>query len=389
MKNIQGEPLKKTDRIWDKEFDNSPGVNRLFSWQWYLVASCFYGAFCLMAFDPWFGRSQFHYGFSLISMLIAYVLLVTLFFDMKLFGRNQGANLFLQISFFFPLMLFVARILGRPGPDVEQRFSVLRVVRETLSQANLFVFGGEFPPRIIVEILTSPATAITMGLLFAGTAIPKSRALKGGIILMVILGALFGTVASETTPSLSWFLGVALMIFGLTWMRHDVVSVQDDFVMVSILRDIDDAAEYKASLKLCNNALKDGPLTLNTALDIVAEIYQGYTPAEVGYIAETLCTRLIERYKLLELIHAEDKKLVPGRAFDSQPGLFEVAALLPRDIVIIVIAIVWIVSPLDLIPDAIPFIGLLDDMCIAYLGTCSLRNAFRTLKPNRANRKPA
>lgn len=386
MKQIAENPSNKQDRLWDKEFDNSPGVNRLFSWQWYAVATCFYGAFCLMAFDPWFGRSQFHYGFSLISMLIAYVLLATLFFDMKLFGRNQGANLFLQISFFFPLMLFIARILGRPGPDVEQRFSVLRAVRGALLQANLLAFGGEFPPRIIVEILTSPASAITMALLFAGTALPKSRAIKGGFILMVILGALFGAVASEMSPSLAWFLGLGLMVFGLSWMKHDVVSVQDDYVMVSALRGIEDAAEYKASLMLCSTALKNGELSLNAALDIVGEAYKGYTPVEVGYIAETLCTRLIERFKLLELIHAENKVLVPGKAFVHQPGLFEVAVLLPRDIVIIVIAVLWIVSPLDLIPDAIPFIGLLDDMFIAYLGTCSLRNAFRTLKPNRPNR---
>jgi len=132
MKRIEDGTVSKRERLLDREFDSSTGVNRLFSWQWFAVASCFYGAFCLMAFDPWFGRSQFHYGFSLISMLIAYVLMVTLFFDMKLFGRNQGANLFLQISFFFPLMMFIARILGRPGPDVEKRFSVLRSLRSTL-----------------------------------------------------------------------------------------------------------------------------------------------------------------------------------------------------------------------------------------------------------------
>ena len=380
-----GSPRSQTAFL-DKEFDSSTGVNRLFSWQWFAVATCFYSAFCLMAFDPWFGRSQFHYGFSLISMLIAYVLMVTLFFDLKLFGRNQGANLFLQLSFFFPLMMFVARILGRPGPDVEQRFSLLRSLRGTLLDANMLVFGGEFPPRIVAEILTSPATAVTMALLFAGTALPRSRAVKSGFILLVVLGALFSTVASETAPSPIWYAGMGLMVFGLFWLKHDVIRVRDDYVLVATLRGVDDAAEYQAGLTLCNTALKNGELSLNAALDIVGGIYKGYSPVEVGYIAETLCTRLIERFKLLELIHAENKVLVPGKAFDHPPGLFEVALLLPRDIVIIVIAILWIVSPLDLIPDAIPFIGLLDDMFIAYLGSCSLRNAVHTVRPNRKHR---
>lgn len=375
--------------LLDREFDGSTGVNRLFSWQWFLVATCFYAAFCLMAFDPWFGQRQFHYGFSLISMLIAYVLMATLFFDMKLFGRNQGANLFLQISFFFPLLMFLARILGRPGPDLEQRFSLLRALRGTLAEANLLIFGTEFPPRIVVEVLSSPATAVTMAFLFAGTALPKSRAVKGGFLLMVLLGALFSTFASETRPSLLWLAGMGLMGFGLFWLKHDVVSLQEDYVLVSSLKGVRDTAEYRASLTLCTTALQNGELSLNAALDIVGETYQGFSPVETGYIAETLCTRLIERFKLLELIHAENKVLVPGQAFARHPGLFEIAVLLPRDMLIILVAVLWIVSPLDLIPDAIPFIGLLDDMFIAYLGSCSLRNAFQTLKPNRRHRNAA
>jgi len=252
-------------------------------------------------------------------------------------------------------------------------------------EANLLIFGGEFPPRIIAEILTSPATAMTMAFLFAATALPKSRAVKGGFILMVILGSLFSTIASENTPSIIWFSGMGLMLFGLFWLKHDVVTLQDDFLLVSALKGVDDAGEYEASLKICSTALRNGELSLNAALDIVGEVYKGHSPVEVGYIAETLCTRLIERFKLLELIHAENKFLIPGKAFIQQPGLFEVAVLLPRDFLIIVIAVLWIVSPLDLIPDAIPFIGLLDDMFIAYLGSCSLRNAFRTVKPNRKN----
>ena len=52
-------------------------------------------------------------------------------------------------------------------------------------------------------------------------------------------------------------------------------------------------------------------------------------------------------------------------------------AEVPRLLFALCFALLWIISPVDLIPDAIPFVGTLDDAAVAILAALSFRRPFR------------
>ena len=45
-------------------------------------------------------------------------------------------------------------------------------------------------------------------------------------------------------------------------------------------------------------------------------------------------------------------------------------------IVVLFIALIWVISPIDLVPDAMPIVGVIDDAIIALLGAGVVRQGF-------------
>lgn len=88
--------------------------------------------------------------------------------------------------------------------------------------------------------------------------------------------------------------------------------------------------------------------------------------------AEAQVDRMI-RLGLLELhVTREGKVLQLARTLVNPSPLIALARI-PRLIFLLVIVAVWVALPVDLIPDAIPFIGSLDDITLSVLALKSLR----------------
>lgn len=76
---------------------------------------------------------------------------------------------------------------------------------------------------------------------------------------------------------------------------------------------------------------------------------------------------------LLELhVTCKGENLQPARELTNASPLIALARI-PRIIFLFVIVCIWVALPVDLIPDAIPFIGSLDDITLSILALKSLR----------------
>ncbi len=74
--------------------------------------------------------------------------------------------------------------------------------------------------------------------------------------------------------------------------------------------------------------------------------------------------------------HGGVKGLTLSRSlFLAQEGddAWSAIARWPKVIVVILIATLWVLSPVDLIPDATPIIGVVDDVMVALLGFSMIR----------------
>ena len=79
--------------------------------------------------------------------------------------------------------------------------------------------------------------------------------------------------------------------------------------------------------------------------------------------------RLVREHRILELRGDERGFfLIPCDALLKIDSLFDEIAVWIRKIIITGIAVIWLISPIDLFPDSVPVLGAIDDALIALVG---------------------
>ena len=344
---------------------------------WALQFLLLAGAMVTMWFDPWFLRGQGTYPLAVTSILITFITLSTLFYDARYFGKPRGGNLVLQLVMFLPFTLFVSRLFGRVPAEFEQKQTLLKRVMEVAKDGFSSMVGVDVIPRFVQEIFATPSIAWTLLLLFTGTSLPRKRWIKVGWILCAFLFPMMNMVTGAHPPTLHWWGGAVMLFLALFMMKHDVDEYAGDHHLVKRLRHVDDANEYRASVRICKEALQRKGLSPDSVLHIVRRVYGPECPMRQEEIAHAICMRLVNEHHLLQFVSGEEKRFVPTEDFLSKTTDFGRIILFPRDVVIFIAAILWWISPLDLIPDMLPVVGAIDDMILLWLGTSPL---FRTLK---------
>ena len=106
--------IGKVVRPLTKPMGKVRGIAGISDWKFYLVFLLYFFSFIVLLNDPFFhiyGEVVFQQG--MITLLLAVILLNTVYWDFQLFGKPAGANLILQGISYFPGCLLFARLLGK------------------------------------------------------------------------------------------------------------------------------------------------------------------------------------------------------------------------------------------------------------------------------------
>ena len=110
-------------------------------------------------------------------------------------------------------------------------------------------------------------------------------------------------------------------------------------------------------------------LVATKEVDAVIVIYIPVDASGMRGIAQAISHRLVREHRILELRGDERGFfLIPYEALFKIDSLFDEIAVWTRKIIITGIAVIWLISPIDLFPDSVPVLGAIDDALIALVG---------------------
>jgi hypothetical protein len=226
-------------------------------------------------------------------------------------------------------------------------------------------------PVWIQDIFRNPS--ILLLIFFTSVAFTQKKASRRfALVVVAFLVPVMQTLSHDPRPSISFGLGFAAMLAGiaLQFSKYgDIIGQQN---VLSRLHAVDDRVELKCSMRIAKRTVEDGFITEDGVLAVVQREYSKQfelDPLAVRGIAQAISHRLVREHRILELRGDERGFfLIPYEALFKIESLFDEISVWVRKIIITGIAIIWLISPIDLFPDSIPFLGAIDDALIALVG---------------------
>jgi hypothetical protein len=348
----------------------SAGVAGIGDPKWIAVALCYIAAIALMGQDPWYGDKYFTYNQGIFVGILAVLVVAGFCWEIYLLGRPGGINLVLHCLLILPVALLIGRIAGLP-PEPETSYGLLGKLKGYIGSLKDASGIESILPFWIQDIFHNPA--ILLLIFFTAVAFTQKKASRRfALVVVAFLIPVMQTLTHDPRPSIAFGLGFAAMLTGiaLQFSKYgDVIGQQN---VLTRLNAVDDRLELKCSLRISKRALEDGFLTEDGVLAIIDREYSrqfGPDPLTVRGIAQAISHRLVREHRILELRGDERGFfLIPCAALFKIESLFGEISLWVRKIIITGIAIIWLISPIDLFPDSIPIIGAVDDALIALVG---------------------
>lgn len=349
----------------------APGVDSIWSPKWLLVALAYIFAIGFMARDPWFGQRFFVWNHGLLAILISFIIVATVSFEWHLLGRPEGINVFLQALLIFPFSLFLGRIIGKPWNYHNQTGLIgdaMSMIKDLLRLSGV----NSVIPKAFQEIFASPGLAFLLIVVCVALSFGQRKSTRIGLLLTALLVPFIQSILNTPRPSLSFIIGAMLMLLGVIGQYMDVASYVCDRNILRRLRQVRDDAERSCSIRIVKRALQDGQIAEQSVLEIIRRNYtDGYgVPAEdIPVIARSLSHRLVYEHGLLTVhLSSDGLFLAPARSLSTYDSLLSEVSLWPRSILLGALAIFWWLMPLDIIPDAMPVVGTIDDILLLVLG---------------------
>jgi len=324
----------------------------------------------LMMLDPWFTGDSFTWRQSSVITLLGLLLVSTIAFEWHLLGVSKGLNLVGQIVLAYPFTLFVARLLGRPWHDAGSG-GVLGALFAAVRAAGGFFGVGSLIPAWIADALSSPGTALVLLALCVVTSVGGTSATRMGLTAGLFFIPLAVAFSQHPVPSLPFLAGVGTMLLGMFLQYRDVEKYHRDKEILRRLRHVTDELERRCCLRLVTRTWADGRLGEQTAEGIVRQTYEqaaGVDAAAIREITRCITHDLVTTHGLLQVRHdAEGIFLVPPPALEFEADVLEQIARLPRMVIVFILASCWVLMPFDVVPDAIPLVGAVDDVIVMTL----------------------
>ena len=338
--------------------------------KWIAVALCYIAAIALMGQDPWYGDKYFTYNQGIFIGILAIFLVAGFCWEIYLLGRPVGINLILHGVLIVPVALLIGRIAGLP-PSPESSYGLLGQLKDYVISLKDTAGFGSILPVWIQDIFSNPG--ILLLIFFTSIAFTQKKAgRRFALVVVAFLIPALQTLSHDPRPSLLFGLGFIAMLAGIALQFSNYGNIIGQQNVLSRLHAVDDRLEFKCSLRIAKRAVVDGFVTEDGVLAIVQREYgkqYELNAPTAGGIAQAISHRLVREHRILELYGDERGFfLAPYPAIFKIESLFDEIAVWIRKIIITGIALIWLISPIDLFPDSIPILGAIDDALITLVG---------------------
>ena len=338
--------------------------------KWVAVGLCYIAAIALMGLDPWYGEKYFTYNQGIFVGILAVLLVAGFSWEIYLLGRPGGINLVLHCLLILPVALLIGRIAGLPAaPEVS--YGLLGKLKSYIGSLKDASGVESILPFWIQDIFRNPS--ILLLIFFTAVAFTQKKpSRRFALVVVAFLIPIMQTLTHEPRPSIAFGLGFLAMLIGiaLQFSKYgDIVGQQN---VLNRLQAVDDRLELKCSMRIAKRTVEDGFITEDGVLAIVQREYSRQFELDAlaaRGAAQAISHRLVREHRILELRGDERGFfLMPYEGLFKIESLFDEISVWIRKIIITGIAIIWLISPIDLFPDSVPVLGAIDDALIALVG---------------------
>jgi len=360
----------------------SGGVVGISDPKWMAVTLLYVAAIALMGQDPWYGDKYFTYNQGIFVGILAILLVAGFCWEIYLLGRPAGINLVLHCLLVVPVALLIGRIAGLPSAP-EASYGLLGKLKDYVISLTDASGIGSILPLWIQDIFRSPG--ILLLIFFTSIAFTQKKANRRfALVVVAFLIPAMQTLSRNPRPSLAFGLGFIALLVGIILQFNkygDIIGQQN---VLRRLHAVDDRLEYKCSLRIAKRTVEDGFITEDGVLAVVQREYGKQMELDsltLRGISQAISHRLVREHRILELYGDERGFfLIPYPEILTVESLFDEISVWIRKIIITGIAVIWLISPIDLFPDSIPVLGVVDDALISLVGAAQWLDTIRRRK---------
>jgi hypothetical protein len=374
---LEGEPVHLRGRNHLSFMDNHKkvnarpaGVTGIGDARWIVVALCYIGAIALMGQDPWYGDKYFTYNQGIFVGILAIMIVAGFCWEIYMLGRPGGINLVLHCLLMVPMALLIGRIAGLP-PAPEASYGLLGQLKDYAASIKDITGIGAVLPVWLQDIFRNPGILVLI--FFTSIAFTQKKpSRRFALVVVAFLVPAMQSITQNPRPSVFFVLGFVALLIGIAVQYSNYGQIISQQNILRRLRPVNDQLEFRCSLRIAKLTVEDGFITEDGVLAIVQREYSRHSsqdPFPVRGIAQAISHRLVREHRVLEL-HGNERGffLVPYPAIFKIESFFDEIAVWIRKVIITGIALVWLISPIDLFPDSIPVLGAIDDALISLIG---------------------
>lgn len=351
------------------------GITSVLQWQ-FIAAFCLY--FLSILFFAEIGKQGFKWSQLTFSAFIAFVIITSLCWQWRLLGDpRRVANFILHMAFLISCVFFVNRLFVKESILISDIFgaesgSVFDGFVNTLELLSRKIVS--WIPAVIFDALRSPGVAILFLMVTLSLSL-KRRTAIALLILSLFISSVFCIHNSPSRESWLWFFAGVISLGTAIYLQADDPDKRR--FRTTIISRLKDDPALRADLELKMRLLKriyeqQRPLRQVECLGIVSRALGMETESpQAREITRRIADNLVHQDHLAKYAEDRGEKTLgmnPEEFRQGEPDGFAMIAIMPKTIIFVIFAFIWIISPVDLILDATPIFGVLDDVIVGTLG---------------------